>query len=42
MTGRAEVSALAGKGQQILMIAFSAFYPGKSIMQDTAIKVLKK
>jgi len=41
VTGGAEVAALAGEGQQILMIAFSTFYPGKAIMQDSAIKVLK-
>jgi predicted RNA binding protein YcfA (HicA-like mRNA interferase family) len=41
MAGGTEVTALAGKGQQILMIAVVTFHPGETIMQDTAIKILK-
>jgi hypothetical protein len=41
MTGGAEVAALAGESQQILMITALAFHPSKSIMQDSTIEILK-
>jgi len=40
VTGGTEVATFAGKCQQILMIAVVAFHPGKSIIQDSAIKIL--
>jgi hypothetical protein len=39
MTGGAEVSALIGEGKEVFMITLAAFYPGKTVMQYSTIKV---
>lgn len=35
------MATLAGESKEVPMTTFSAFYPGKAIMQDSTIKVLK-
>jgi hypothetical protein len=39
MAGGAEVTALAGKGQEIFMAAVLAFHTGKAVVQVTAIEI---
>jgi hypothetical protein len=39
MTGWTEMSSFARKGQEVFMSAVTAFNPGKTIMQDSAVKI---
>jgi hypothetical protein len=39
MTGRTEMTALAGKCQEIFMAAVFAFHTGKAVVQVPAIEV---
>ena len=39
MTGRTEVTALAGEGKKILVIAVFTLRPGKTVVQVAAIKI---
>jgi len=40
MAGGTKMPPLAGKRQQIFVFAGTILYPGKSIMKDTAVKIL--
>ena len=40
MTGRAKMPSFAGKRQQNFVFTGMAFHPGKSIMKNSAIKIL--
>jgi hypothetical protein len=39
MAGRAEVPALTGKSEQILMAAIFAFHAGKAVVEIAAIQI---
>jgi hypothetical protein len=39
MTGRTEMTALAGEGKKILVIAVFTLHPGKTFVQVAAIKI---
>jgi hypothetical protein len=41
MTGRAKMSPLAGKGQQILVMAIHTLHSGKTHMKVSAVKILQ-
>jgi hypothetical protein len=39
MAGRTEMTALAGEGQKIFMVAIPALHPGKAMLQVSAFQV---
>ena len=39
MAGGTEMTALAGKGQKIFMVAIPALYPGKAVVQVATVQV---
>ncbi len=39
MAGRTEVTALAGEGKKILVVAVFTLHPGKAVVQVAAIKI---
>jgi hypothetical protein len=40
MAGRTEMTALAGEGQKIFMVAIPALHPGKAVVQVPFSKLL--
>ena len=39
MAGRTEMTALAGEGQKIFMLAIPALHPGKAVVQVATVQV---